>query len=133
MKNILSRIYPYRIIRDVLLSIALVGMGLYIAAETTKAVGVEVEDILQVTITNKSVMVILSFSFSIILAINHADRWLHLAIVAAILFTMGGIVTGFRLTTAYYYCGCYCVGGLLSMLYPVFRNREKIEGEAKNG
>ncbi|MHC4721194.1 MAG: hypothetical protein ACYS6I_00650 [Planctomycetota bacterium] len=126
---------PYRIIRDVILVNLFAGGGAFITYWCVGMAthGVAEGDIPYGAITSGVAMLILPVAFSIVGAINSNNRWSHLAIVTAIIFTEASLITGFISTHIYYYLGFYIVGGLSSMLYPVFRNREEIEGEAKNG
>jgi hypothetical protein len=127
MNEILSGIYPYRILRDVILVNLLAGGGAFI---TYWCVGMATHGVAEGNIPYEIIAVgvatlILPVAFSIVGVINPTNRWPHLAIVATIIFIEASLITGFDLILINYYLGFYFVGGLVSMLYPVFRNREK--------
>ena len=124
--NILSKIYPYRIIRDVILVNMVVGVGFVFAFAYAGAMfHGDVNGILAAVFLGSIIIVFtLPVAFLIVGVINSRNRWFHLAIVTIIFFTEASLINGFDLSRGYFYFVCYVVGGLLSML---FRNREKDE------
>ncbi len=116
-------IKPYRIIRDVILVklFAFICGGL--ADYTASAAGGQ--DFSMVISGIIGTLIMMSIGLSIVGAINPKNRWFHLAIVTALIFVVSCLTSGFiSLINALCFLGVYVVGGLLSMLYPVFRNRE---------
>ena len=115
-------IKPYRIIRDVILVGLFTFIGGGIAACRAPAAGGN--DFSTVISGIIGTLIMMAIGLSIVGAINPKNRWFHLAIVTAIVFARPCLISGtISLFTIFAYLACYVVGGLLSMLYPVFRNR----------
>jgi hypothetical protein len=119
-------IKPYRIIRDVILvklfAFICSGLADYTASD---AVGQNFSMVISGII---GTLIMMSIGLSIVGAINPKNRWFHLAIVTALIFAVSCLTSGsISLINALCFLGFYVVGGLLSMLYPVFRNRETVE------
>ena len=115
-------IKPYRIIRDVILVglFAFIGGGIA-GYRAPAAGGNDFSTVISGTIGTLIMMVI---GLSIVGAINPKNRWFHLAIVTAIVVAGPCLISRtITLFTVFSYLALYVVGGLLSMLYPVFRNR----------
>ncbi len=117
---------PYRIIRDVLLVEVLCFLGGFLVGFTASVVGDGVMPDWPI-----ASMVLAPIGLSIVGAINPNNRWYHLAIVTAILFATTCLVNSFTnvksigIYTYLIFLYHYVIGGLLSKLYPVFRNREQ--------
>ena len=121
--NIWSKIRPYRIIRDVILVELCAGFGGGIAGWIASAAGASDFPVSSSAIIGTFIMV--PIGLSIVGAINPKNRWFHLAIVTALVFAESCLTSSFiNLSTILFYLTFYVVGGLLSMLYRVFRNRE---------
>ena len=117
---------PYRIIRDVILVKLFTfidgGLADYTASD---AAGQNFSMVISGII---GTLIMMSIGLSIVGAINPKNRWFHLAIVTTLIFAVSCLTSGFiSLINALCFLVFYVVGGLLSMLYPVFRNRETVE------
>ncbi len=123
-----SKIWPYRILRDVILVELFAGIGGFLIGfgiANTEASSVNLA-------ASIGSLVMVPIALSIVGIINSNNRWFHLAMVTLACFILD---TGFEmilfnrafsfLTIAWYFT-YFIVGGLLSMLYPVFKNREKV-------
>ncbi len=119
-------IKPYRIIRDVILVGLFAFIGGGIAGYRAPAAGGN--DFSTVISGIIGTLIMMVIGLSIVGAINPKNRWFHLAIVTAIVCAGPCLIGGtISLFTVFSYLACYVVGGLLSMLYPVFRNRGDVQ------
>lgn len=124
-----SKIWPYRIIRDVILVELLCGIGGFLVGWASTAAGGYA--LSQVPLAS---LVMAPIGLSIVGAINPTNRWLHLAIVTlmCLIFDTGfhmlffpETYIGFSVFTVFWYFVYFVVGGFLSMLYPIFKNKDK--------
>ena len=125
-RYIRSKIRPYRIIRDFILVFLSVVIGSIISVSTL--MDIESEELYSDWPIPSIVMI--PIGLSIVGAINPTNRWLHLAVVTILTMAYAYLVNlfvhhqTFGIITCLFYLSYYVVGGLLSMLYPMFRNRE---------
>jgi len=130
-----SKIWPYRIIRDVILVELFCGLGGFLVGSASTAAGGDA--LSQVPLAS---LVMAPIGLSIVGAINPTNRWLHLAIVTLIclIFDIGfnmlffpETYIDFSVFIVFWYFIYFVVGGLLSMLYPIFKNKDKPTDEQK--
>lgn len=125
-RYILLKIKPYRIIRDVILVGLFAFIGGGIAGYPASAAGGQ--NFSTVLSGIFGTLIMMAIGLSIVGAINPENRWFHLAIVTAIVIAVPCLISGsISLFTVFRYLVFYVVGGLLSMLYPVFRNRGDVQ------
>ncbi len=119
-------IKPYRIIRDVILVGLFAFMGGGIVGHRAPAAGGNNFGTVLSGIFGTLFM--MTIGLSIVGAINPKNRWFHLAIVTAIVCVGPCLISrSITLFTVFSCLALYGVGGLLSMLYPVFRNRGDVQ------
>jgi hypothetical protein len=130
-----SNIWPYRIIRDVILVQLFCGLGGFLVGWASTAAEGDAQS--QVTLAT---LVMAPIGLSIVGAINPTNRWLHLAIVTlmCVIFDTGfhklffpETTIDFSVYTVFWYFVFFVVGGLLSMLYPIFKNKDKPKDEQR--
>lgn len=120
-KSIWKKIRPYRIIRDIILVQIFDGLGGFILGYTCS---VNHFDYSKFTNTNGVEFAMMPVALSIVAALNTANRWRHLAIVTIATFLLSIPFEVFNVTKLIAFLMFFIVGGLLSYVYPIFRNKE---------
>jgi hypothetical protein len=115
-----SKIWPFRIIRDVILVELFAFIGGIIVGFSSTTHGQ-----LYSASIGMSGSIMVPIGLSIVGAINSTNRWFHLFFVTFAFMIINSIYNWEINFIHVGFYGVYCIiGGLLSMLYPIFRNRD---------